>query len=330
MKRIFLAAAVLIWGFASRAQDADKSSPDNKLKNYDEIIIKKKDDSKNGKVTVEIKDKEIIVDGKPLDDYDSDEFTVTKSHPKSYNLNYPESPFRLDGNSWSTEGDFDNPGGERAFLGVLSQKSPDGAKISEITEGSAADKAGLKKGDVVTKVDDQAIADHEQLSAAIAAKQPQDKITVTYTRDGKENQTTATLGGRKITHTRTFRSQGPMGQYNAPDLNLPPMNFNFDDNGLQHMIHGKPRLGIRAQDTEEGKGVKVIDVDENSPAAKAGIRNDDIITSFDGREVNSADELANASRESSDKSTLKVQLKRNGKSQNLEIKIPKKLKTATL
>jgi serine protease Do len=55
---------------------------------------------------------------------------------------------------------------------------------------------------------------------------------------------------------------------------------------------GAPKLGLSVQDTDDGKGVKVIEVDEESNAAKAGLKENDIITNFNDREVNSADEVA--------------------------------------
>ena len=91
-----------------------------------------------------------------------------------------------------------------------------------------------------------------------------------------------------------------------------------------------PKLGIKAQDTEEGKGVKVLDVADESLAEKAGIKEGDIITEFDGKTINSADDLAEAAQDAREKSSMKVQLTRDGKSQTIEIKIPKKLKTANL
>jgi serine protease Do len=112
--------------------------------------------------------------------------------------------------------------------------------------------------------------------------------------------------------------------------------FKFDDKALDLSPNtfffrgGKPRLGIKAQDTEDSKGVKVVDVDEGSPAEKAGVKEDDIITSFDGKTVNSVEELAKASREAGDKSSMSIQLSRDGKSQTVEVKIPKKLRTAEL
>jgi serine protease Do len=87
---------------------------------------------------------------------------------------------------------------------------------------------------------------------------------------------------------------------------------------------------LKAQDTEDGKGVKVIDVDEGSAADKSGIKKDDVITEFEGKEVNSADALAQASHESKDKPSVKVKVNRGGNSQTIDVKIPRKLKTANL
>ena len=93
---------------------------------------------------------------------------------------------------------------------------------------------------------------------------------------------------------------------------------------------GRARLGIRAQDTEDGRGVKVLSVDEGSAADKAGIRENDIITQFEGNDVNSADELARAARAIKTGDDVSVRIQRDGRSQNIDIKFPKKLKTTNL
>jgi serine protease Do len=103
----------------------------------------------------------------------------------------------------------------------------------------------------------------------------------------------------------------------------PPDAFSWDS-------RRQPRLGIKAQDTEDGKGVKVLDVDEESAAEKAGIKEGDVITKFDGKEVNSAADLAEGARAGKDKPSFKINLLRDGKPQEVEVKIPKKLKTANL
>jgi serine protease Do len=194
-----------------------------------------------------------------------------------------------------------------------------------VSENSAAAKAGLKKDDIITKVNDKAVYDPEQLSNVIRELKPEDKVNITYKRDGKENKTTATLGKRSADAIARM-PRNPM----AP---VPPMVFNFDDGDMGDVFqyhNARPRLGLKVQDTEEGKGVKVLEVEEGSAAEKAGIKADDIITSFEGKEVTSASELARASRGSKDKSSMKVQLNRNGKPQTIEVKVPKKLRTANL
>ena len=91
-----------------------------------------------------------------------------------------------------------------------------------------------------------------------------------------------------------------------------------------------PRLGISVQDTDDGKGVKVLSADDDGAGFKSGIRENDVITEIDGKAVNSADEVAKIIRESKDKASVKMKLLRGGKAQSVDVKIPRKLKTADL
>jgi serine protease Do len=245
---------------------------------------------------------------------------------KKYKLG-PSSQFRYNnGGNWMLDDD-NRPGDDVAFLGVMTEGSTDGAKIEEVAKDSPADKAGLKEGDVITKVNDKKVYDHEELSNIIRDMEPNHKITITYKRNGKESTTTATLGKRKSI---------PIPP-NPPIAPVPPMGFNFDGDAFGgrdfhrfFKLDDRPRLGVKVQDTEDGKGVKVLDVDEGSTADKSGIKEDDVITRFDGKDVNSAEDLADALSDSKDKGSFKVELQRNGKPQTIEIKVPKKLKTANL
>jgi serine protease Do len=321
-----LAALTLLLSQPLAAQD--KETDKDKLKdekgrisNNEEIIIKRKGD-KDTKITIEIKGDDITINGKPLAEFNDEDIVVRKQR----SLYAPHSPFRGQSGtlSFGADNDFFKEG---AQLGVYTEKDKDvkGAIINKVTEGSAADKAGLKENDVIKKVDDEDIDSPEELSKVISKHKPEDKITITYERAGKSNQTTATLGKRKA---QALALRG------VPQMEIP--NFNFDwkdgDFGPRAFSYGstKPRLGIKAQDTEDGKGVKVLDVDDESAAEKAGIKEDDVITEFDGKKVNSAEELASAAKEAKDKAAVKVTFNRNGKSQTVEVKTPKKLKTATL
>jgi len=86
---------------------------------------------------------------------------------------------------------------QHAFLGVrLEDAASGGARIATVTSGSPADDAGLKAGDVVTAFDGKSIANSEELTAAVGAKQPGDKVQITVQRDGSTKTLTATLGTR--------------------------------------------------------------------------------------------------------------------------------------
>ncbi|BBH64599.1 hypothetical protein ACTI_12840 [Actinoplanes sp. OR16] len=68
-----------------------------------------------------------------------------------------------------------------------------GALISTVTQNSAAAKAGLQQGDVVTKVDGKAIDESDDLVAAVQAGSVGQKMSITFTRNGSEKTVTVTL-----------------------------------------------------------------------------------------------------------------------------------------
>ncbi|WP_328223589.1 S1C family serine protease [Streptomyces sp. NBC_00310] len=88
---------------------------------------------------------------------------------------------------------------------VSLEEGTGGAKITEsgeggagsITSGGPADKAGLKPGDVITKLDDHVIDSGPTLIGEIWTHLPGDKVTLTYTRDGKTRTADVTLGERQ-------------------------------------------------------------------------------------------------------------------------------------
>lgn len=77
---------------------------------------------------------------------------------------------------------------------VRNSQLAQGAVLESIESGGAADRAGLRKGDVITKVDDLPIDSSESLVATIRGHRPGDKVTITYLRGGNQTTTTATLG----------------------------------------------------------------------------------------------------------------------------------------
>ena len=82
----------------------------------------------------------------------------------------------------------------RAMLGVVTEEVEGGVKVTEITDESAAKKAGIKEGDIITKIGDTKIEDPDELSEAVRKHKPGEKVTVTLLRDKKEQKVTAELG----------------------------------------------------------------------------------------------------------------------------------------
>ncbi|MFI8432477.1 S1C family serine protease [Streptomyces sp. NPDC079020] len=71
---------------------------------------------------------------------------------------------------------------------------PAGVALVSVTKGGAADKAGLRVGDIITKVGDAPVTTITSLSEALAGKKPGQKVAVTYTRGGSERTAEVTLG----------------------------------------------------------------------------------------------------------------------------------------
>jgi serine protease Do len=302
--------------------------------NQSAIIIRKKGD-KDSKMTIEIRNGDFFVNGKPLEKFDDKNIEIEKIPGDEPEFGIATSPFR--GNPWNQERfqrdlnsrmndaqrrmhDIRIYRSNEAFLGVSSRKAEKGgATILDVTKGSPAEKAGLNKGDVITKVDEHEIESPDNLFETIHQYKPGEKVKIVFKRDGKEQAVTATLDKSKDVQTYNYNYE-----YRMPEMpNLP---------GMESPLWGPmpPKIGIRAQDSEEGKGVNVLEVTDGSAAEKAGLKKGDIILRFDGTEVNSANALIQQLRESRDKSLIKMLVRRDGKEQELNIRIPHKLKTAEL
>jgi putative serine protease PepD len=87
---------------------------------------------------------------------------------------------------------------QHAYLGLSTSSAPsgDGAQIQQATAGGPSDRAGLQAGDIVTKVDGQAVHGPDDVAQAIADNKPGDKVEVTVTRGGSAHTVDVTLGQR--------------------------------------------------------------------------------------------------------------------------------------
>lgn len=228
-----------------------------------------------------------------------------------------------------------------AVLGVMTEAAENtkGAIINSVSDASPAQKAGLKEKDIITKLNDKIIDGPNTLYEAVGEFKPEEKVNITYLREGKEKKTTAVLEKNKnVASNNNIYFNAPNGM--MPN-NLrrgfkisPDQDFNFEMpelrslDGLTGQFNRKPKLGISIEDLETGEGVKVKSVNDASPAEKAGFKANDIIVMFDDKKVTDVSDLKWEFIKEGQ--TLKFTVQRGGESKNIEVKIPKKLKTADL
>ena len=221
-----------------------------------------------------------------------------------------------------------------AFLGVATQMDPAGALIVDINETSPAAKAKLKIGDIITFVNETKIMHPEDLYTAIGKYKPSDKINLSYLRDKKSAKVTIVL------EENPNKSQGMTFEKDALDLsdldllNEQGRKFKFSMPELPNIdqlmtkADKKPKLGISVEDLETGKGVKVTNVAEDSPAAKAGIQKGDILTQLNVAEITDVNFMKWQYYYPGQ--VLKITIDRKGEKRTVEVKIPKKINTADL
>jgi serine protease Do len=361
MNKLLLSAAALGFiAFAQQANAQDEKANEKEKKQSQEIVIHKKGDQ-DAKITVEINGDKVTINGKPLSEFKDDNITVNKrkitvvgrNGMRDFNFDYNVEPgdmmngMRL----WNGEGK-DEP---YAFLGVTTDNDEKGARISEVNKESAAEKAGLKTGDIITSINDKKVEDPGMLSEVVRSFKPKEEVTIHFIRDGKENSAKATLGEKKESNAMAYAFSMPGSRSRSftvpaiprtPGMAMPKIEMWDDETGnhkklftpdgennfevLSDMFPRKQKLGLKIQDTEDGNGVKILDVDKDSPAEKAGLKKDDVLTEIGGHKVSNTDEARLQLMENLEKSAYSMKAKRNGSEMNFDIRIPKKLKTVNL
>jgi len=172
----------------------------------------------------------------------------------------------------------------RGQLGVLVQdvtpelarafgiKRRDGAVIARVVKGSAAEKAGLKVGDVVTAINGKTVTRSADLRNAVGMLRVGEEISMEIIRNGKSR----TIHGRIAAPGRTTAEAA----------------------GLPERLSGAVLGAIEPGHPLAGKveGVEVVDVERGSPAARAGLRKGDIIISVNRQPVKSVEDVRKAAR----------------------------------
>ncbi len=109
-----------------------------------------------------------------------------------------------------------------------------------------------------------------------------------------------------------------------------PLDMSHLGETFAFALNDGPKIGISIEDLTEGAGAKVLEVTEGSPAAKAGIAKNDIITSVDGSSICDVATIQEKASGLKAGDTITLKLTRDGKSKDVTVKIPKKVKKANI
>lgn len=175
----------------------------------------------------------------------------------------------------------------------LEQRS--GVIVSNVRAGSSAEKAGVKRNDLIIAINGEKIDDSNVLRNKVAGSTPGTEIKITVMRDGKQVDLTATLDEFKLD---SDRSTGQSGDDNAPGPQKESGKLGL---GLEPVTpQSAKQLGLDSG-TE---GMVVTDVDDAGPAAEAGIARGDVLIEINRKPVNSIADVRSALEGTSDRPIL--------------------------
>ena len=178
----------------------------------------------------------------------------------------------------------------RGFLGInivnvdadraaaFDLKGQEGAFVESVEAGKPAEKAGVRPGDTIVKVDSVPVKDTRDLIGYVSSKTPGSKVQLGLVRDGRDTTVTATLAERKDEAT----DEGETDNLASDDT---PGKIGMTVQELTPQLRQMQRVKTGVE------GLLVVRVKEVSPAADAQIQEGDVITSVNGEKVTTTDEF---------------------------------------
>lgn len=217
------------------------------------------------------------------------------------------------------------------------QKTGSGAVVEQVQDGSPAAKAGLQSGDVITEFDGERVRSARHLARLVGETPEGREVSVTVRRDSG----TVTLSVSPRVSDMAFRAEeliDPQRFEVRPDLtdklesshrqierSLPGLGI--DPDAFRYFIRPDGRrLGVQYQELTPqlakyfgvDDGVLISAVDDDSPAARAGLRAGDVVTGVNGKAVESGRDLVEAVRDA-ERDAATIEYMRDGKPASAEV-----------
>jgi serine protease Do len=157
---------------------------------------------------------------------------------------------------------------------ALGLGKPRGVYISNVLPGKAADKAGIKAGDVILEVEGVEVNKPNQLQAKVGTYNPGDEISLLLWKDGKKVKYDIELEGRDDA-VSAKRENRPISEKKVQSLGINVKDMTTEELDLYELNYG----------------VLIQAIDRNSPAAREGLRRGDVIYEVDGEKIESVSDL---------------------------------------
>lgn len=176
----------------------------------------------------------------------------------------------------------------------LSLNNVRGLIVSQIQPGSAAERAGMKRGDVILALNGNAVSDPNSFRNDVAGTPPGNTVTLRVLREGNEQELRATLEEfkveeRPVSPVRNNSSESRGDQTGKLGLAVQPLTPAIAQ-----------QLGISA----ETQGLVVVEIDPAGPAADSGVQRGDVIEAVNQQPVRTVAEIRTALERSGDKPVL--------------------------
>ncbi len=187
---------------------------------------------------------------------------------------------------------------KRGYLGMVisddrgvlaSFDAETGVLIEDLVEGGPADQAGLRPGDIIKAMDDEAFEDAGTLRERVARSEPGQSIRVRLSREGEQVDVQVTLGQQPV-EPEDPDEPAPV---EPPGPEEPGEAEALAKLGFQRLVALTPEIA-REHDLDTSRGILVLGVRRFSSAAIAGLRQGHIIVQVHGQEVTDIDGLRQA------------------------------------
>ncbi len=218
-------------------------------------------------------------------------------------------------------------GEKRPFLGVSIEGNDNtgnykGVKVVDVVKGEAAANAGIKEGDVITELNGKPTPSPSLFLKTVRELEPGKSTSITYYRGGQRKTGKALVGEKE--NTFNFFTPSDSGQ------RLPEILRNYEFGDLPQLKEynlalglGGGYLGISGDDSDDD-GVVISEVHEDTAAEKLGLKEGDVITSFDGKTVKGMKELSRLVREKKAGEKVTVEYKRKGSKKKGTVELGKR------